>query len=285
MEARTGRDNRRVGRGMGATMPPDMNCSVLDQACVNTNVANWEAYNKQVAAEQGLVYGDIPQATVPVGSIAYPSTIPTVAPIAGSVAGAYSAPPPTAVATYNPVGGTYASTTQPLATTVALHGGQFTFSPSRSGALYPGDTWNITIRGASPGLQVSASGMMQGRSFNSIFGVTDANGNFTLSGTIGIGDVGDWQEDWYVSSVKSGSANFTVVPKPVAHVVTQSSQTTPLTQNVTNTDQTASPASTQSVFGLFGDTSPVLFGVVNEYTALGIAAALVVGFMVMKGRR
>jgi hypothetical protein len=172
---------------------------------------------------------------------------------------------------------------------------QFAFTTSRGSTfnLYPGDTWNITIKGATPGAIVRSSGVMQGKSYNTPFGVIDANGNFTLSGTLTSSNIGNWLEGWYVNEVNVGNIGFAVLTTPPTVVVTQSSQTTPQasgtqTGNVTNTTQDTSGASTasnQTVFGLFGDTSPVLFGVVNEYTALGIAAALVVGFMMMKGGR
>src|ERR1035437_5991510 len=168
--------------------------------------------------------------------------------------------------------------------------GHFTFTTSRGfiSVMYPGDTWNIKIGGASPIVHVTMNGHKDnGPIYNPGVYNTDANGNFTLSGTVGVGDIGSWQETWYVNGIKSGSISFVVAPAPAWDTVTQSSQVTPQasgmqTGNVTNTTQDTSgvsPASNQTVFGLFGDKSPVLFGVVNEYTALGIAAAVVLFMM------
>lgn len=278
MEANVGRHTRRMARGVGVVDPTYEKCGPSDTACVARNAAVGATFgssqlNEWLAARLAscIALGSDPAGCHaefdPGGS--YAATANAGQPVQGYVA------------QQTPVG----------VTVVGIQGGQFIFTPSRGGALYPGDTWNITIRGASPNLQVSSRGIMPGnKSYYTPFGVTDANGNFTLSGTINSGDVGSWQEDWYVSSVKSGSLSFTVLPTPATVTVTQSSQTTPQasgaqTGNVTNTNQVSSPATNQTVFGLFGDTSPVLFGVVNEYTALGIAAALVVGFMMVKGGR
>jgi hypothetical protein len=99
----------------------------------------------------------------------------------------------------------------PPATQGAMKGGTLTFQTSRGGStLQPGDTWTVSIRGASPGLTVSVTGGKNGAVSTTGMGTTDANGDFSLSGTITSDQIGTWAEQWYVSSVLSGSFSFTV---------------------------------------------------------------------------
>ena len=278
MEANVGRHTRRMARGVGVVDPTYEKCGPTDSACVARNAAVGATFG---AAQLGEWLAARLASCIALGS---------------NPAGCH--------AEFDP-GGSYAATANAgeranstyVASVIPPVGGnmQFAFTTSRGSTfnLYPGDTWNITIKGATPGAIVRSSGVMQGKSYNTPFGVIDANGNFTLSGTLTSSNIGNWLEGWYVNEVNVGNIGFAVLTTPPTVVVTQSSQTTPQasgtqTGNVTNTTQDTSGTSTasnQTVFGLFGDTSPVLFGVVNEYTALGIAAALVVGFMMMKGGR
>jgi hypothetical protein len=96
-------------------------------------------------------------------------------------------------------------------TAVALKPGTLSFHTSRGGtALQTGDTWTVSIQGASPNIQVSVKGGKDGAVSQTSMGTTDANGNFSVSGTFGSGEIGNWAEQWYVGSVLSGSFSFTV---------------------------------------------------------------------------
>jgi hypothetical protein len=113
----------------------------------------------------------------------------------------------------------------PPATQVAYKPGTLSFQTSRGGStLQPGDTWTVSIRGATSGTSVSVVGGKNGAVSSTLMGVTDANGNFSLSGTIGSDQIGTWAEQWYVSSVLSGSFSFTVVAPttPAGQMVTVS---------------------------------------------------------------
>ena len=176
--------------------------------------------------------------------------------------------------------------------------GSFSFATSRGGnSMVVGDTWTITITGASPNTNVLVSGTGPGGSFSgTVEGVTDSVGNFTKSGIPGVSTIGAWQESWSVGGYSFPMLSFTVAP---AAVVTQSSVTTGGNVNTgqqatstgtTNTTAAGGAAAQPTVFGLFGDTSapitiPGTTMQVDEYTALGIAEALVLGFMFMGGGR
>jgi hypothetical protein len=85
--------------------------------------------------------------------------------------------------------------------------GRVSFTSSRGGnALQVGDTWLVSITGATPNAQVTA----KVGSDVTPMGTTDAAGNFTLSGAARTADVGSWNESWFVGGVPSGSFSFTV---------------------------------------------------------------------------
>jgi hypothetical protein len=94
-------------------------------------------------------------------------------------------------------------------TPAAPSGGRVTFTSSRGGnALQVGDTWIVSITGATPNKQVTAK---VGTDVTPM-GTTDAGGNFTLAGTARTADVGAWNETWAVGGVPSGGFSFTVQP-------------------------------------------------------------------------
>jgi hypothetical protein len=100
----------------------------------------------------------------------------------------------------------------------APRGGQLSFTTSRGGvSLYVGDTWLVSITGASPNSPVTVSGSGPGGSFSGTpMGSTDGNGNFSKSGTVGTGEIGSWSEQWAVGGASSGSFSFTVAAAPGA---------------------------------------------------------------------
>jgi hypothetical protein len=89
----------------------------------------------------------------------------------------------------------------------AASGGHVTFTSSRgSNALQVGDTWLVSITGATPNSPVSVNA---GGSTTQM-GTTDANGNFSLSGTARTQDIGPWNELWSVGGLNSGAFQFTI---------------------------------------------------------------------------
>jgi hypothetical protein len=94
-------------------------------------------------------------------------------------------------------------------TPVAPSGGRVTFTSSRGGnTLQVGDTWLVSISGATPNKQVTAKVGTD----TTPMGTTDAGGNFTLAGTARTADVGAWNETWAVGGVPSDGFSFTVQP-------------------------------------------------------------------------
>lgn len=93
-----------------------------------------------------------------------------------------------------------------------IQGGRLSFTSSRGGSsLYVGDTWLISITGASPNSPVTVSGSGPGGPFGSTpMGSTDSSGNFSKSGSVGTGEIGSWVEQWAVGGASSGSILFTV---------------------------------------------------------------------------
>jgi hypothetical protein len=174
------------------------------------------------------------------------------------------------------------------------------FTTSRSGGvLYPGDTWTISIGGARANSPVTSYGNSNGVSYGPTnFGNTDSGGNWSKSGTITNNEIGGWVENWAVGGQNLGLVQFVVRATPpantpatpdVSHTVTQSNSDKNPTVTQPQTNTTNKTASSGGTFDLFGDTStPIDLGVfqIGTYTALGLAAAVVVGVMMMsRGRR
>jgi hypothetical protein len=94
------------------------------------------------------------------------------------------------------------------------------FNTSRgpgASALYPGDTWSITITGGAPNAAVTVSGSDPAGSYvGTSMGKTDANGNFTLSGTIDASQLGNWSEQWSVGGASAGTISFSVKSAPAS---------------------------------------------------------------------
>jgi hypothetical protein len=85
------------------------------------------------------------------------------------------------------------------------------FQNSRgSSALYPGDTWSISITGGAPNSPVVVTGGKNGVHDSVQMGTTDSLGKFSLSGTITSDQVGTWNESWTVGGDSAGSFSFSV---------------------------------------------------------------------------
>jgi len=183
-------------------------CDVYDSQCVANNQAKQDAVETYWAAvlatgnTQGAVNPpDFSQIT---GNLQQfmtnqPLNVPAeIIQAANAVTEAAGVPP------------VYVSSAPPV-TAVAVRGGTLTFQTSRGGStLQPGDTWTVSIRGATPGVQVAVEGGKNGARNITPMGTIDANGNFSLSGTITSDQVGSWQEIWHVASETPGSFSFTV---------------------------------------------------------------------------
>ncbi len=187
-------------------------CSPMDSACVSNNVAKQAAVEtlwienymtKPGGAPDDLVLEFTPQTAAQVREFYNPQdlfnsgNVVDTSGILHMVSGGGT----TAVRTNTGNG----------ATAVAARGGSLSFSTSRgSAALRPGDTWRVSITGASPNTQVSVQGGKNGARDIAAMGVTDSSGNFSVSGTITADQLGAWSETWSVGSAVSGSFAFTV---------------------------------------------------------------------------
>lgn len=116
-----------------------------------------------------------------------------------------------------------ASAPSPVSAASRSYSPQLSFQTSAGGnSLSVGDTWTISITGAPPNSPVSVTGNTAGNKNDSIttpMGSTDGNGNFSLQGRAGPGDVGIWAETWSVGGQTVGSFAFTVsatTPAPPA---------------------------------------------------------------------
>jgi hypothetical protein len=166
-------------------------CSIYDGACVAQNAALMDAYN----VAMGICNGVFPVGTTVNSGIV--SGIPA------------ATPPPPAVTPKPP--------TAPATPAAVPNGGTFSFTTSRgSSAMQVGDTWLVSITGASPNTPVTVSGSMPSGGFTSTNeGSTDGSGNFSKSGTVGTGEIGNWSETWSVGPATSGSISFSVSAVPV----------------------------------------------------------------------
>jgi len=188
--------------GLGAVADPTYeNCSPVDSACVARNQVLNAAWN--LAVEQAANAQHLAQCL----SLGYPA----------ATCHAQFDPGGTVDATANagqPVQGytTLQAQTQ-AATAASPSGGHVTFTTSRgSNQLQVGDTWLVSITGATPNAPVTAT---VGRNTTPM-GKTDASGNFSLAGTARTQDLGPWNESWSVGGVPSGAFSFTISPVAAA---------------------------------------------------------------------
>jgi hypothetical protein len=162
------------------------------------------------------------------------------------------------------------------------------FNPSRSGGvLQPGDTWTVSITGGSPNTVVSVTN--NGKS--GTVGKTDANGNFTLAGSVLANQVGSYTESWFVGGTPAGTFSFSVVsPSSGGGGGGTSSSGGGGSSNTGGTGGGAPPPAQQPLatppsacsLALFGETSCI--GPIGTTTAV-VAAALVLVLVMMGGKR
>jgi hypothetical protein len=178
--------------GLGAVpVPAYENCDPSDSACVARNQVLNAAYNEAVVQELWSKYNSGP---MPVGWMTAGDDPVRQQQVAGDYNATLQAQ-------------TLGNQSHTTATSPAPSGGHVTFTSSRgSNALQVGDTWLVSITGATPNapVTVNAGGA------TTQMGTTDANGNFSLSGTARTADIGSWNELWSVGNLNSGAFQFTV---------------------------------------------------------------------------
>jgi hypothetical protein len=196
----------RDGDGLGVFSPPSRpafeNCNPLDSACVARNQVLSDAYDLAMAQAQAQNNIDqcMENAKNATPGAQYEAAV-------AACHGQYQSQSPT--------GQSYVSSVNPPSPS----GGQLSFTSSR-GAYVPGgttlqvgDTWHLSITGATPNAPVTVSGSMPSGGFsNTPMGTTDSSGNFSKAGTLDSSAVGPWVEYWAVGGVSSGGVAFNVVP-------------------------------------------------------------------------
>lgn len=233
---------RGVWSGLGAVAPTYEKCFPTDSACVARNSA------------AGAAYGAAQLSDFMAARLAYclsdPGNNPASCHAEFDPGGSYAA---TANAGQPVQGYVPRAPNLPTPAVSAPSGGRLNFTTSRGGtSLQVGDTWQVSITGATPNAPVTASGSMPGSSFSgSAMGSTDGAGNFSKSGTLDSSSVGAWQESWAVGGASSGSISFSVAAPitPAGQTIIQSSGA----QSVPSA--TATPAG-QTIISSSGATSP-----------------------------
>lgn len=178
----TGADEGLSGFGAVA-VPAYENCNPTDSACVARNQVLNAQYNEAVVQDLWKTYNSGPM------------------PVGWMTAGDSPARQQQVAADYNAA--------NPVAPSPS--GGHVTFTSSRgSNALQVGDTWLVSITGATPNAPVTVNaGGAQTQ-----MGKTDANGNFSLAGVARAVDIGSWNELWAVGGLNSGAFQFTISAAP-----------------------------------------------------------------------
>jgi hypothetical protein len=201
----------RFGLGAVILQPPAYeNCNDYDSACVARNQVLSNAYDLAASQDQAQQNMDqcMANAQNATPGAQYDAT---VARCNGQFAIQNSTDPvaalAAAIAAQSASGGAGTGSQ-------AARGGNVAFTTSRGGnALQVGDTWLVAITGASPNSPVTVSGSMPGGAFSGTpKGSTDANGNFSVAGSVDSSQIGAWSETWSVGGATSGSFAFTVVP-------------------------------------------------------------------------
>jgi hypothetical protein len=157
----------------------------------------------------------------------------------------------------------------------AAFGGHVTFTSSRgSNALQVGDSWLVSITGATPNAPVTVNA---GGSTTQM-GTTDANGNFSLSGTARTQDIGPWNELWSVGGLNSGAFQFTISAPASGSTAAGAAAGSPAAGTSTSAGSAAGASSSSTVIGGFDLSSIPTWG---WLAAAGVAAF----FMFGKGGR
>jgi hypothetical protein len=220
--------------GPQPTYTPE-NCAATDSACVQRNALANANFGAAMAAWQ--VQNNLD----------------------GCIANANQNPNPAAAiaqcnANYSGGGAGYdAATSIPYTgggSSPVVSGGRVSFATAgtgRSGSPYVGDTYQISIAGATPNSPVTVSGNGPSGSYNgTVMGSTDANGNFSKAGAFNAGDVGNWSEAWAVGGVPSGQFTFPV-NAPIPTLPTGTQLTPAAASSSTAVTTSTPPASADSV--------------------------------------
>jgi len=170
-------------------------------------------------------------------------------------------------------------TQQAVQTSSGGSGGMnFSFQPS---GYAVGDTWTMQISGATPNSPVSISASQNGTALGTTpFGNTDANGNWSLSGTFDSTTIGSWVETVMIGGASVGTVSFTISQA----VATSSTNTQNPTQSSTNTTNSSTSTPTLPFYEDWGGISIMGFNV-PIMLLVGGAAVLLFMFMDERGRR
>ena len=187
---------------------------------------------------------------------------------------------------YQTVGGTGAGAGGATSVTAVLT------NTSRPGQPFQvGDSWQLNITGP-PNSPVSDLAVQNGNSLGETgYGSTDANGNFSLSGSFPASTVGNWSETWSVAGQNAGSLSFTVSAAPSTGGGSgsgggSSAGSNPSGSGPVTVPAATTPASCFAPLAQFGIPDSCVGGLpVGLATiAAGIAALLLVGSL-MGGKR
>lgn len=265
---------------------PEPNCSVYDTNCINDWQNIVSACETQYVSDPNSPHNLVGSSYTPTQLI--PGTAAYVAAV-GAAGGSVQY-----YQSFNPSTPGYAVPDQPLIKStvtstqatnqqVNTQGGSskvgnFSFSPSGYGV---GDTWSMSISGATPNSPVTISASQNGSSMGtSSFGSTDGSGNWSLSGQFGTNNVGVWSESVMVGGSVVGGLNFTVTQVTTPAQTTASNPTGGNT-NTTNTGTAVVPVSGCDLS--FSWDGSCIGGIVGDVTAVvGVVGILAVMYMMSR---
>lgn len=178
-----GNDAVKCQSNPGATFVDEMGVTITCPSPSHTDVTTggqpMSTYSvQQLAAMLNSSYPQIP-------GYSQPGNAPYVPPVAQTTVPAGGSSSPVSVRLVNSSGGS-------------------------NSAFKVGDSWQIIVTGP-PNSQVVAGATQNGASLGSTpMGVTNAQGQLVLTGTMGSSQVGNWVETWTVGGKSAGSISFTV---------------------------------------------------------------------------
>ena len=247
--------------GLGAiAVPVYEDCDPSDSACVARNNVLNASYN--LALEQAANAQHLSQCL----NLGYPAATCRAQFDPGGIVDS------TANAG-QPVQGYSTLQAQTQASAPSASGGHVTFTSSRGGnQLQVGDTWLVSITGASPNAPVTATVGTN----TTPMGKTDSSGSFSLAGTARTQDIGPWNESWAVGGVPSGAFSFTISAVPSAPASSGGSGTGTGTGSGggSSAGSTSGASSSSTVIGGFDFSSIPTWG---WLAAAGVAAFFVFG--------
>jgi len=231
----------------------------ISGTCTNSQIGSWNEIWMVGGVQVGTLAFTINANTTVVPPSVVAQAIASGVPVsaAGQAYAAGVAPSPVVPAvTQSSVVAAQATAANPITTTASpvTNGGTNTPVPTTSNPNFTfsvlenpmqvGDTWAASITNAQANSAVVVSGGMNGVVGNINVGTTNANGNFSLSGTCTVDEIGDWTEQWIVGGDIVGNVSFSIV---AANTTTQSSTVAAQTGASTSTSVNALTAGAAAV--------------------------------------